>query len=164
MDYNRTPRFFPAFFTRFICLIHLKFAALVCCVSRGLKVSIIISDLYHALNTSLIDYNLHLLSLQSPAGKSGQNETRTVDLLVVIFAQLLLFLGTPTTHRFFEVPLGILTTDHEADLTRRVGGDGGVGVLDHGKNLAAGPLEAGDERQVEPDVFGCRDTNERKIC
>ena len=63
------------------------------------------------------------------AGKCGQNECRLVDVLAVVLAQLLLFLGGPGAKRLLDVAVAVLAADHEANLARRVGWDGGVRVL-----------------------------------
>lgn len=78
-----------------------------------------------------------------------------MNLLVVVLAQLVLFLSGPGAERGLEVAVGVLAADHEADLTRGVGGDGGVSVLDVGEDGLAVLLELSDEREVEPLVLGC---------
>ena len=68
-------------------------------------------------------------------------------------------MGIPTPHRRRDVSVLVLAAHHEADLARRVGGDGGVGVFDHGENFPAGLFEVGDEGEMEPLVFrfdGCQ--------
>ncbi len=79
-----------------------------------------------------------------------------MDILVVVAAELLLLLAGPGADGLADVAGGILAADHEADLAGGVGGDGGVGVLGDGEDLAAGLLQVGDEREVEPLVLGCR--------
>jgi len=79
-----------------------------------------------------------------------------VDIRVIVPAQSLLLLARPATDRLAHVALGVLAAHHEADLARRVGGDGGVGVFGDGEDLLAGLAEVGNEREVEPLVFGCR--------
>ena len=61
----------------------------------------------------------------------------------------------PAPHRRRDVSVLVFAAHHEADLARRVGGDGGVGVFDHGEDFPAGLFEVGDEREVEPLVFSC---------
>lgn len=80
-----------------------------------------------------------------------------MDLRVVVSAQLLLLLGSPGPDRHLDVAVGVLAADHEADLTRRVGGNGRVGVLSDREDLLAVLLQVGDERQVKPLVLGYRD-------
>lgn len=63
-----------------------------------------------------------------------------MDLLVVVAAQSLLFLGGPGTDRDADVTVWILAADHEADLTRWVGWDCGVGVIDYGEDFETGLL------------------------
>lgn len=90
-----------------------------------------------------------------------------MDLLGVVLAQLVLFLCRPSADRGLEVAVGILGADHEADLARRVGGNGGVGVFNVGEDALAVLLELGDEGKVEPLVLGCvnqvSDKRERKL-
>jgi hypothetical protein len=81
---------------------------------------------------------------QSLAGKGWQDESCSVDVLVVVFTQLLLLLGRPATQRLFQVGVGILGTDHEADLARGICGNGGVGVFDAREDLSAVFLEFRD--------------------
>jgi hypothetical protein len=78
-----------------------------------------------------------------------------VNLFTVVSAQFLLFVLCPGTHWLLNVAPGILAADHEADLSRWVGGDRGVRVLGDGENLLAVFLELGDEFEVKPLVFGC---------
>ena len=89
------------------------------------------------------------------AGEGGQNKGRLVDLLAVVPAQRLLLFSRPAAERLLEVAVGVLAADHEADLARGVGGDGGVGVLDVGEDLLASLLEVDNKRHVEPLVLGC---------
>jgi len=76
-----------------------------------------------------------------------------VDVGVVVAAQLLLFLRSEGTKRSADIAGGILATDHEANLTRWVGGDGCVGVLGDWEDFLAVLLELGDQWEVEPLVF-----------
>lgn len=76
-----------------------------------------------------------------------------MDLFVVVPAQLLLFFKLPRPQRHLDVPVRILATDHESDLTRRVRRDSGVGVFDRGKYFLATFLQVGDEAEVQPLVF-----------
>lgn len=96
-----------------------------------------------------------LLSPQRLPRKSRQHKASLVNVLVVVSTQLFLLLGIPAPHRRRDVPVLVLAAHHEADLARRVGGDGGVGVLDHGEDFPAGLFEVGDEGEVEPLVFRC---------
>ena len=74
----------------------------------------------------------------------------------IIPTQLLLLFLTPPPYRVFDIPVFILTADHEADLPRRIGGDGCVGVFGNGEHFAAGLFEGLDEGEVEPLVFRYR--------
>lgn len=78
-----------------------------------------------------------------------------MDLLVVVLAKLLLLLNRPLTDRLLEVSVGVEAADHEADLARGVGGDGGVSVLNVREDLLAVLLEVGDQGKVKPLVLGC---------
>lgn len=98
---------------------------------------------------------MHLV-VQNLAGKVGQDEAGAVDILAVVAAQLLLLLAGPLPEGLTEVAGGVLAADHEADLAGGVSGDGGVGILDDGEDLAAGLLQAGDEGEVEPEVLAWR--------
>jgi len=93
-------------------------------------------------------------SSKSLAGKCGQDKRRLVDLLAVVLAKLLLFLGRPAAQRLLEVKFGVLAADHEADLAGRVGGDGGVAIFDVGEDLLARLLQVDNEWHVEPLVLG----------
>lgn len=77
-----------------------------------------------------------------------------MDLLVVVAAKLLLLFGRPGAEGLTHVAGAVLAADHEADLAGGVGGDGGVGVLGNGEDLAAVLLEVGDQVKVEPLVLG----------
>lgn len=83
--------------------------------------------------------SIHLRT-QSLAGKVGQHEAGAVDILVVVAAELLLLLTGPGADGLADVASGVLAADHEANLAGGVGGDGGVGVLGDGEDLAAGLL------------------------
>lgn len=91
--------------------------------------------------------------LESLGGKGRKDEAGLVDLGVVIAAVLLLLLLGPGAEGNLDVAVGVLGADHEADLARGVGGDGGVGVLGHGEDLLAVLLELGDQGKVEPLVL-----------
>lgn len=76
-----------------------------------------------------------------------------MNLRVVVSAQLLLLLRSPGPNGNLDVTVGVLAADHEANLSRRIGRDGSVGVLGNGEDLLAVLLQVGDERQVEPLVL-----------
>lgn len=71
---------------------------------------------------------------ESLASECRQNEGSLVDLLAVVLAELLLLLRRPAAKRLLDVALGVLGADHEANLARWVGRDGGVRVLDSGED------------------------------
>lgn len=79
-----------------------------------------------------------------------------MDILAVVAAELLLLLAGPGAKGLADIAVGVLAADHEADLAGGVGGNGGVGVLDNGEDLAAGLLQVGNEGEVEPEVLACR--------
>lgn len=90
--------------------------------------------------------NAHMQYLsQCFARECRQNEAGFVNLLVVIFAQLVFLLRTPGSDRCFDISVGIFATDHETNLARRIGGNGGIGILGHGEDFLAVFLELGDE-------------------
>jgi hypothetical protein len=78
-----------------------------------------------------------------------------VDLGVVVAALGLLLLLSPLAERNTDVAVGILAADHETNLARGIGGDGGIGVFGNREDLLAVLLELGNERQVKPLVLGC---------
>lgn len=76
-----------------------------------------------------------------------------MDLSVVVPAQLLFLFFGPGADGNLDVTVGILAAYHEADLARRVGWNGGVGVFGNGEDLLAVLLELGDQGQVEPLIL-----------
>lgn len=86
-----------------------------------------------------------------------------MDLLVVVLAELLLLLDRPLAHGLLEVAVGVKAADHEANLARGVGGNGGVSVLDVGEDLLAVFLELGDQGKVEPLVLGCGESKSQQF-
>jgi len=76
-----------------------------------------------------------------------------VDLLVVVLAKLLLFLGRKGTERLGDIAIGVLAADHEANLPRWVGRDGGVSILDSWEDFLAILLQLGNQWEVEPLIF-----------
>jgi hypothetical protein len=69
-------------------------------------------------------------------------------VFVVVFAQLLFLFDTPTSQGLLQVSVSVLAADHETDLAGRVGGDGGICVVDGGEDFSAVLLEFGDEWEV----------------
>jgi len=90
---------------------------------------------------------------QSLTSKRGQYECRLVDLLAVVFAQLLLLFLRPCSKRFLHVSVGILAADHKADLARGISWDSGISILDNREDLLAGLLKVGDQTHVEPLIL-----------
>jgi hypothetical protein len=68
--------------------------------------------------------------LQRSPRKSRQHKARSMNIRIVISAQLLFFLSGEATNRLLHITVGILAADHEADLAGGVRGDGCVGVFD----------------------------------
>lgn len=97
--------------------------------------------------------SLEFCLLKSLLGKGRQHKASLVDLGVVVPALGLLLLGGPRAERDLDIAAGVLAADHEADLARGVGGNGGVSVLGDGEHLLAVLLEAGDQGQVKPLVL-----------
>ena len=78
-----------------------------------------------------------------------------MDFGIIVLAELLLLLRGPAAQGNANIALGILAANHEADLARRIGRYGGVGVFGNREDLLAILLELGDQGQVQPLVFGC---------
>lgn len=95
-----------------------------------------------------------LLSPQRAPRKTRQNKARTMDLFIIVPAQLLLFFKLPLPQGHLDVPVGILAADHESDLARWVRRDRGVGIFDRGEYFFATFLQVGDETEVQPLIFG----------
>ena len=80
-----------------------------------------------------------------------------MDIGIVVAAETLFLLAGPRAERLAHVAGGVLAADHEADLAGGVGGDGGVGVFGDGEDLFAGGAQVGNQREMEPLVFGWRE-------
>jgi hypothetical protein len=78
-----------------------------------------------------------------------------VNLLIVVSAQLLFLLQAPGSQWFLNIAVGVFATDHESDLTRRVGRDGRVGIFDDREDFLAGLLEGGDKSKMKPLILSC---------
>ena len=76
-----------------------------------------------------------------------------MDILIIVAAQLLLLLASPRADGLTHIAVRILAADHEADLPRRVGGNGGIGVFCDREDFLAGLLQVGNESEVKPLVF-----------
>ena len=77
-----------------------------------------------------------------------------MDLGIVVPAKLLFLLSCPASQWRSKITLSIFAADHETDLSRWIGWDSGVCVLDIGENLLAVFLKLGDQWQVKPLVLG----------
>lgn len=91
---------------------------------------------------------------KSLPSKSWQHEAGLVDISIVVAVELLLLLWAPSAKGCLEVAVAVLAADHETNLTRWVGWDGSVGVLDVGEDFLAVLFELGDQWQVQPLVLG----------
>ena len=78
-----------------------------------------------------------------------------MNIRIIVPTQPLLLLTRPGPHRLAHIAARILAADHEADLAGGVGGDGGVGVFGDGEDLFAGVAQVGNQREMQPLVFGC---------
>jgi len=67
-----------------------------------------------------------------------------VNIPIIVTEEVFLLLLGEGAKWLGEIALGIFTTDHEADLARWVGGDGGIGVLDIREDLLAVFLQLSD--------------------
>jgi hypothetical protein len=79
-----------------------------------------------------------------------------VDLLAVVFAQLLFLLLRPGSYWLFNVAFSIFAANHKADLPRGVGWNGSVCVFSDREDLLAIFLELGNKLEVEPLVLSCQ--------
>lgn len=79
-----------------------------------------------------------------------------MDSSVVVAAQLLFLLWGPFAEWLAEIAIGVLAADHESNLTRWVGRNGGIGVLDVWEYFLAVLLKLGDQWEMEPLVLGYR--------
>lgn len=70
----------------------------------------------HDHHPSLFIFAMYRTSPQSFASERGQHKCCFVDLLAVVFAQLLFLLLRPGSYWLFNVAFSILATDHKADL------------------------------------------------
>jgi hypothetical protein len=93
------------------------------------------------------------LLLERLAGESGQHKAGLVHFRVVVAELRVLLLLGEVADWDLDVAVAVLGADHEADLARWVGGDGGVGVFDSWEDLLAVLLELGDQREMEPLVL-----------
>ena len=80
-----------------------------------------------------------------------------MNISIIVATQALLLLTRPRTHGLTDVAVRVLAADHETDLAGGVGGDGGVGVFGDGEDLFAGGAQVGNQRDMEPLVFGWRE-------
>lgn len=76
-----------------------------------------------------------------------------MNLGIVVSALLLLLSSSPRADGLLDIAVGVLAADHEANLARGVGRDGGVGVLGDGEDFLAVLLELGNEGEMEPLVL-----------
>lgn len=76
-----------------------------------------------------------------------------MDLLGVVSVDLVVLLVRERSQGSLDVGIGILGANHETNLTRGVGGDGSVSVLNNGEDLLAGLLEVRDDLEMEPNAL-----------
>lgn len=76
-----------------------------------------------------------------------------MDVLVVVPAQLLLFLYAPASERLGHVPIFVFAAHHKSNLAAGIGRNGGVGIFDSGEDFFAGFLEVGDEGKMQPLIL-----------
>lgn len=84
---------------------------------------------------------------QKCAGKFGKNESSLVDFGIVV-ARV-----RDSTDGCGQIAAGLLRGDHEADLSRGVGGNSGERVLGHREESASSREELLDEREVQPEAL-----------
>jgi hypothetical protein len=127
----------------------------------GNVIGILFERLKHSVLTACFCRKSYLL--EGLLGEVGQDKGSLVDLLVVVLAELVLLGLGPLADGLLEVAAGVKGADHETDLARGVGGDGGVGVLDVGEDLLAVLLELGDQGEVQPLVLSFGESQQRPI-
>ena len=93
--------------------------------------------------------------LKSNTSKGRKDERGLVDIGIVVTVDRVLLLSWEAAEWVLEVAVGILAADHEADLARWGGWDGGVSVLDVREDLLAVCLELGDQWEMKPLVLRC---------
>ncbi len=97
--------------------------------------------------------DLCVLSSERLASECRQNEACSVNILVIVSAQLLFLFDTPAPQRLLDIAFWIFAADHESDLARWVGWDSGVRVFDNREDFFAGLLQGRDQWQMKPLVF-----------
>jgi len=85
--------------------------------------------------------------------KAGEDEAGRVNFLIIVPAQLLLFLYAPAPERLAHIPIFGFTADHESDLAASVSRDSSVGILNGRKDFFAGFLEVGNKGQMQPLIL-----------
>jgi len=99
--------------------------------------------------------NLFIVLKQTP-GKLRKDESGLVDIFVIVNCI------RDLPHGNLEISLLTLRADHEADLTARVGGNGGEGVFCGSEDFASGSLQLLNQGSVQPKAFGLgRDVTSR---
>jgi hypothetical protein len=92
---------------------------------------------------------------QGVTGESWKDKRRFVDISIVVAVDLLLFLGCPASQWLGHIAVGVLATNHEANLVRWVGWDCGVSVLNRWEDFFAVLLQLGNERKMKPLILSC---------
>jgi hypothetical protein len=91
--------------------------------------------------------------LDGSLGELGKNEGSSVNLRVVVAAELGFLLGGPLAQRLLQSQFLVLGKHHETNLATGVSGDGSVSILNNGEESAAESLDLLDERKMEPHAF-----------
>jgi len=91
--------------------------------------------------------------LDGSLGELGKNEGSSVNLRVVVAAELGFLLGSPLAQRLLQSQFLVLGKHHETNLATGVSGDGSVSILNNGEESAAESLDLLDERKMEPHAF-----------
>jgi len=87
-----------------------------------------------------------------------------VNTRVVVSVPLILLLLRKLPKGLRDIASSILATDHESNLARRVGRDGGVSIFGNREDLTARLLQLCNEREVQPLILGYISTIETLAC
>lgn len=85
--------------------------------------------------------------------KLGKHKSSLVDLLAVVFEQLVLLLITDRPQRLGNIATRIFGADHESNLSTWIGRNGGPSVLGDWEDLLAVFLELLNNAEVEPWIL-----------
>lgn len=125
-------------------------------LQRSLLVYYHTSEPYNSMTpfpTNLTIFRLCFLFVQNQSGPGRKHKRCGVQGTVVVAVNCHLgFLG-PLPQGNLDVGGGVFTANKEAELTRRVGGDGGVGILNYRESFTAGVTEFLKQVEVKPNVL-----------